>query len=140
MVAYLDSSLVLRALLQGDSGIDQVWTLSDIFSSELLAVECRRAIFREHLQQKLDDEKMLDLFHRLHAILARLQILELDAAIKRRAGEAFPVHVKTLDAMHLATALAVAQEYPDQVVAVFSYDAGMNRAAKVLGLAAPFYS
>ena len=33
----------------------------------------------------------------------------------------------------------VAPEHPDEVVAVFSYDAGMNRAAKVWGLTAPFY-
>jgi hypothetical protein len=54
--------------------------------------------------------------------------------------EAFPVHVKTLDALHLATALAIAAHFRSQTVVVFSYDQTMNRAAKAVGLAAPWIS
>ena len=66
------------------------------------------------------------------------ELLELDVSIKRRAMEAFPVHVKTLDALHLATALAVAAADRTQTVAVFSYDVNMNRAARAVGLSAPW--
>ncbi len=140
MVGYLDSSLVLRAIFAGDNGIDQAWSLEEIYSSELLEIECRRAILRDRSNQLLTDEQTLDQYDRLRELLTRVQLLELDAPIKRRAMEAFPLRVKTLDALHLATALAIAQAYPDELVTVFSYDQGMNRAAKLLGFVAPFYS
>ncbi len=138
MVGYLDSSVALSAILAGDRAIDQIWNLRAVFSSELLEIECRRAIFRDHSIGLLKDEGLLAAFEKLAEILEGAELVALESSIKRRAMEAFPVHVKTLDALHLATALAVASQ--DETVAVFSYDQGMNRAARALGLAAPWYS
>jgi len=50
---------------------------------------------------------------------------------------AFPVSVKTLDALHLASALVVAEKLEDETLLVFSHDEGMNRCARVLGFATP---
>jgi len=50
----------------------------------------------------------------------------------------FPVHIKTLDALHLASALTFAAAYAEETVLVFSHDAGMNRGALALGFPAPF--
>jgi hypothetical protein len=139
LVGYLDSSVVLRALLSGDTGLDQTALLPRV-SSELLEIECRRSILRDRGIGLLDDEKYMEALGSLQTILEETELIELDPSIKRRAMEAFPVHVKTLDALHLATALAVAAHYRDEIVAVFSYDQTMNRAAKALGLAAPWYT
>ena len=49
-----------------------------------------------------------------------------------RAVEPFPVPVRTLDAMHLATALFLAERRQDVVVA--TYDERMRAAARAVGL------
>jgi len=50
---------------------------------------------------------------------------------------AFPVTVKTLDALHLASAEIFAQSRPNEELLVFTRDAGMNRAAAALGFPTP---
>jgi hypothetical protein len=130
----------LRALLLKDVGYRQVQACDALYSSELLQIECRRVLWRDRLAGKLDDAAYSALMVSLEELLSEVGLVALSTEIKHRAMEAFPTHVKTLDALHLATALAVARAYPDETVAVFSYDAGMNRAAKALGLAAPWYS
>ena len=46
----------------------------------------------------------------------------------------FPVNVRTLDALHVATALMVGEDAGG--VALFSHDEGMNRCARSLGITA----
>ena len=48
-------------------------------------------------------------------------------AVKRRSMGAFPVHVKTLDALHLASARVYADASPGQTMPIFSFDTGLNR-------------
>ncbi len=62
-----------------------------------------------------------------------IDLLELDAAVKKRAMEAFPVHVKTLDALHLASALQLLAEEPVEGITVFSHDHTFNLCARALG-------
>lgn len=57
--------------------------------------------------------------------------------MKRRAMESFPVVVKTLDALHLATALAFHGTEGMEIVSVFSHDRSMNLCARALGLSVP---
>lgn len=139
MIAYLDSSVALRAILDEDAAIRRVWELPRVVSSELIEIECRRTFFRYQSERQLKDDELLEALDRMERLVVGLELWELDAPIKRRAMEAFPIRVKTLDALHLSTALAVAQDSADSV-AVFSFDQEMNRAAKALGLAAPWYS
>jgi hypothetical protein len=137
MVAYIDSSAVLDSIFTGSSLLEQPWELGRTFSSELLGIECRRAILRERSLGNLDDENVLDAFDTLARILNETTVMELSPQVKKRAGEAFPMHVKTLDALHLSTALAIKAELEEDV-AVFSHDLGMNRCARLLDLAAPW--
>ena len=54
MLAYLDSSLVLQHILNGDLGIRHAMALENVASSELLEIECRRVLQRYRLQGDLD--------------------------------------------------------------------------------------
>ena len=63
-----------------------------------------------------------------------LDLLELSTQIKQRAMDPFPVQVRTLDALHIATALAVAADASG--TALFSHDKGMNLCARCLGIPA----
>ncbi|MDZ7792194.1 MAG: PIN domain-containing protein [Spirochaetia bacterium] len=138
MVAYVDTSVLLRHILLGDSSIKHVLACERIISSELLEIESRRVIHRYRIDGEIDDEGFIQANTRLNAVLSGISLLALSSAVKRRAMGAFPVHVKTLDALHLASALVYADTSSGQTVLLFSFDTGMNRCAYALGFTAPF--
>jgi hypothetical protein len=137
MVAYLDSSVVLRHILRGEQSIAQAFACGKVVSSELLEIECRRVIHRCRMQGELDDASVAEASARLDAVLAGLSLIALSPPVKRLAMGAFPVRVKTLDALHLASAQVLAERLGEERLLVFSHDAGMNRCARILGFAAP---
>lgn len=140
MVAYLDPSVALRHILKGEAAISQALACDRVVSSELLEIECRRVLHRYRMQGELDDEGMAEASARLDAVLAGISLIALSRSVKRRAMGAFPVSVKTLDALHLASALVLAEKLGDESLLLFSHDESMNRCARVLGFAAPLSS
>lgn len=138
MVGYVDASVLLRHILLGDSSIQHVLECERIMSSELLEIESRRVIHRYRIDGEIDDEGFVLATTRLNEVLSGISLLALSSAVKRRAMGAFPVHVKTLDALHLASALVYADTSPGQNVLIFSFDTGMNRCACAIGFHAPF--
>ena len=138
MVGYLDSSVLLQHILLGDAGIKQVLACDRVISSELLEIECRRVLHRYRMQGNLDDSRYIEALERLERVIAGVSILLLSLKVKKRASEAFPIIIKTLNALHLASALMFQAARPAEYLLIFSYDVGMNRCAKALGLPAPF--
>lgn len=67
--------------------------------------------------------------HRDH-VVEDLEVIEIDASIGRAAGAITPTGMRTLDAIHLATAL---QLLPD-IDAFVTYDDRLADAARALGL------
>lgn len=137
MVAYLDSSLVVRYILKGDATIQDALACETVVSSELLEIECKRVIQRCRMQGELDDLTYVAAVGRLEKLLAGISLVALSSAIKKRAMEAFPVVIKTLDALHIATALVFADNRPGEKLMVFTHDDAMNRCAAVLGFGVP---
>jgi predicted nucleic acid-binding protein len=68
----------------------------------------------------------------LRAFLGRLAFVELSAPVLERALEPFPVPVRTLDALHLASALFLRAQ--GQAVRLATYDDRLARAARGVGL------
>jgi len=134
MVAYLDSSVLLRHLLLGEVTLRHVQAFPRLVSSELLEIECRRVLLRCRMEAQLNDESLVEATKRLDAVLKSIDLLELDAVVKKRAMEAFPVHVKTLDALHLASALQLLAEEPAEGITVFSHGHTFNLCARALGV------
>lgn len=50
--------------------------------------------------------------------------------------ESFPVHVKTLDALHLATILYLRSGEPEEHITLFSHERSLNLYARALGFEA----
>lgn len=138
MVAYLDSSVLLRYILLGDTGLKQVFESSWVISSELLEIECRRVLHRYRLKGNLDDDSFVEALKRLDKVLEGVSIILLSQKVKKRSAETFPVVIKTLDALHLASAIIYQAARPDELLHIFSYDAGMNRCARAIGFQVPF--
>ncbi len=138
MVGYLDSSVLLRNILLGDTGIEQVFESDQVVSCELLEIECRRVLHRYRLQGNLDDDGFVEAVKRLDEVLEGVSIIQLSQKVKKRSSEAFPVVIKTLDAIHLSSALIFKEARPAEFLHIFSYDNGMNRCARALGFQVPF--
>jgi uncharacterized protein len=91
-------------------------------TSELAETELRRVALRA------GDEDAIPLAERL---LAKVTTIPITVTILRRAGALSPPELRSLDAIHIATALAL-----DEVVAEFAcYDARLADAAEGFGLA-----
>ena len=109
MTVYLDTSVVLRALLDPDDA-PSGWGEWDVaYSSELMGVEARRTLDRLRLERALDDDGLADAHDALAATERAIGVMRLTPAVLRRAGQPMPTFVKTLDALHLASALLLAE-------------------------------
>jgi predicted nucleic acid-binding protein len=62
--------------------------------------------------------------------LANIDLVRLDDDLLERATDIEPATVRSLDAIHLATALSIGSD----LAAVVTYDARMSAAAQALGL------
>lgn len=66
---------------------------------------------------------------RARSVLARLALVDLDEEVRRSAAVVKPLELRTLDAIHLATALSLGQD----LGALCAYDARLADAAAAKG-------
>lgn len=105
MIAYLDSSAVLRRLL-GQAGGLREWRLIRLgVSSRLLEVECLRTLDRLRMEGMLDEKPLVRAREALHEVLAAIEVVEVTRTVLARAAQPSPTSLGTLDAIHLCSAL-----------------------------------
>ncbi len=104
MIAYLDSSVVLRVVL-GQPGRIQEWKkITTGVASGLVEVECLRTIDRLQLGGQLSIEQSVVRREAVYHVLEALEVVELTPAVLRRASQPMSTPLGTLDAIHLASA------------------------------------
>lgn len=131
MRVYVDSSVVLRIAL-GEVGTLSEWRrITDPISSELTRIECLRALDRARLQGRLEDRVLARVRADVLEIIDAFALVQLDGSIMSRAAEPFPTLVGTLDALHLASVLAVRAATADLSVATHDHELAV--AAEALG-------
>lgn len=122
MMLYLDTSVALHAILPWGDSRARTWLESvhdggeDICSSTLLQLETVRALRREQLDTG---------YARL--VLDRLHLISIDDGVLRFAAT-IEAHVKSLDAIHLATCSLLGN-----AVTVVTHDVHMSHIAAHLG-------
>lgn len=104
MIAYVDSSVVLRHVLGQPGGLAEWGGITRGVTSGLLEVECLRTIDRLRTSGALQAEDSVARREAVYRIMESLEIVELSPAILRRAGQAMATPLGTLDAIHLSTA------------------------------------
>lgn len=104
MIAYIDSSVILRLAL-GQKPLLREWTqITNGIASALVETECLRTIDRLRHSVELDDRAAAVRHEALYEMLEGLDMVEVTPAILRRAAQPLPVPLGTLDAIHLASA------------------------------------
>lgn len=122
---YVDTSIVLAQLLAEDrTPPASLWSES-LVSSRLLQFELWNRINARDLARSHGEDA--------HHILGRIAFLELTPSVLARALEPFPVPVRTLDALHLASADFMRRQAKELRIA--TYDTRMVEAARRLGIA-----
>jgi len=133
VIAYVESSVVLRLVL-GQPGTLRQWrTLDGGVASALVEVECLRTLDRLRLAEGLRETELARRRETVYRILETLEIVEPTRPILTRAAQPLPVALGTLDAIHLATALAW-RETTETDLAFATHDARLASAARALGL------
>lgn len=121
---YLDTSVLLAEVLAEDHRVPEgLWT-QGLFSSRLIEYETWT---RLHALDRAGSHG-----EATSALLARISKVELAATVLERALEPFPAPVRTLDALHLATALHVRAQRID--VQMATLDRRLAAAARAVGL------
>lgn len=122
----------MRAILR-DGPLLTEWGRWDFaVTSAMFGVEARRTLDRLRLTQVYDDGDMADAMMELMAIERSLSFLAVTNEVLERASRPMPTTVRTLDALHLASAAIVRDEMlPDLVFA--THDRQQAIGARVLG-------
>jgi predicted nucleic acid-binding protein len=132
MRIYFDSSVVLRVVL-GERGRLKEWSrTSEAVTSEITRVECLRALDRLRLEGGMADRELSRRRATTLVVLSGFERVRLNRAVLERAAEPFPVRVRTLDALHVASALLVREKFP--AVRFATHDVDLGAAAQAEGL------
>ena len=133
MIAYLDTSALLRLVLREPGALEQLRTSEALVASELLAVESLRTIDRLRLQGALSADEAAARRAIATDWLEAVDLVLLQRPVLARASEPFPTPLGTLDALHLATAL-VWRDRMRQALVMATHDRDLALAARSFGL------
>jgi predicted nucleic acid-binding protein len=123
-VTYLDSSVALAFLFaETQQPPAELWE-QELFSSRLLQYEVWNRIHARRAEAVVGQQAS--------AIINQVLLLELSPSILARALAPFPLPLRTLDALHLATMVFVRNE--GRAVDLASYDARLLAGASALGI------
>jgi hypothetical protein len=98
-----------------------------------MGLEARRVLDRMRLASTVDDEQVGDFQQELARVERAVGSIALTRAVIRRAGQPMGTPVKTLDTIHLTSALIV-RERRQSAVLFATHDTQQARAARALGL------
>jgi len=106
---YADASALLRVLFAEPGPALPLGRGVVVLSSKLVEVEAARALDRGRLTGHLDDQQTARKHRELAELLGRVHLAPIDDHVVERARQSFPVSVRALDALHVATAELLAR-------------------------------
>ena len=122
---YIDSSVALARLLFEPRAPPLEFWQAPLVSSRLLEYEVWNRVHAYGLAASHGD--------RARSLLIGIELLEMERALLARALEPWPITIRTLDALHLATVEHLRSL--DSSIELASYDNRLLAAAQALGIA-----
>ncbi len=132
MIAYLDSSVLLRMVVGQKDRLRQWREVRQGVASSLVEVECLRTLDRLRLYQGIGHEAIAVRRGAIFRLLEGMELVEPTRPVLARASQPFPTPLGTLDAIHLATAL-LWREGQDRELVMATHDAALGMAARASG-------
>lgn len=135
MNVYLESSAVLAWLLGEEAGHHVRAVLRKaalVTASDLVVLESNRVLIRAVTLGEIDEATAADRLELLNAAAAHWHVWRISPEIVDRARRPFPAEpVRTLDAIHLASALAIRSAVPG--IELLSLDDRIRQSGRQLG-------
>ena len=134
MIAYLDSSVLLRVVLRQQDALAEWRRIERGVASALVEVECLRTLDRLRVAASLADRELARRRQAVYRVLEATEIVEVTRPVLARAAQPMPTALGTLDAIHLATAL-LWREWRGEDLAFATHDTALALAARASGVA-----
>ena len=132
MIAFIDSSVVLRIVL-GQAGRLAEWNrITKGVASALVEVECLRTLDRLSQSGHLSQEDAAIRREAVYRVTAALELVDLTSSVLHRASQPMPAPLGTLDAIHLATA-DMWRESLQKEIFFATHDEALALAARSIG-------
>ena len=130
---YIESSALVAALLERDAeALKSLRATTPQVTSALTLAEAGRAILRARAGERLTPDAERAAVRALRRFERRCYIVAITDDVLARVRRPFPVEpVRTLDALHLATAESLGE--PPQLVTIVTRDVRVRENAKALG-------
>jgi predicted nucleic acid-binding protein len=130
---YIESSALVAALLERDPAARaSLRAKGQLVTSALTLAEASRAVLRARLSGRITDQQERAALLTLRQFARRSYVVSVTEGILAQAGHRFPVEpVRTLDAIHLATAAALGD--PPALVSIVTRDVRVRDNALALG-------
>ncbi|MCC6272423.1 MAG: type II toxin-antitoxin system VapC family toxin [Deltaproteobacteria bacterium] len=114
---YLETSFLLAWLFSESNAKAIARALSKaeaICTSTLTLLEAKRSLIRQESLKRITSAQRSQSLGLLEQASRNWFLMEINFPVKKRASESFPIEpVRSLDAIHLATALQFLEVYPD---------------------------
>jgi len=133
VIAYVDASVLLRVGLGQPDALPEWRHVEQGISSALLMTETLRTLDRLRLRAGLSDAQVASRRGTLLALIASLDLVEVDSVVLNRAAQPMPTELDTLDAIHLATAL-LWKEMTGSTLVMATHDVALGLAAQAYGI------
>ena len=132
MIAYVDSSVLLRIALGQPNALSDWNKIDRGVSSALITTESLRTLDRLRLRAGLADAEVAIRRATILDLIASLELVEIDAIVLDRAAQPMPTELGTLDAIHLASAILWKEALGVDMI-VTTHDVALGLAAKAHG-------
>lgn len=133
MIAYVDSSVLLRVALGQANALPEWREVDRGASSALISTESLRTLDRMRIRAGLSDIEVASRRATILNILDSLELIEIDATVLDRAAQPMPTELGTLDAIHLASALLWREAMQIDPI-LLTHDSALGIAAHAHGL------
>ena len=132
MIFYIDTSVLVRILF-GQKNTWKEWgKWKKAYTSTLERVECRRVTDRFRLELAWNDHTVAHVGNEVRRLESFLTRIAITNSVMERAAMPMPTTIKTLDAIHLASAILLRERRHPNLIFV-SHDQQQIRAAQALG-------
>ena len=133
MIAYLDSSVLLRVILGQRNALKEWARVTHGIASALAEVECLRTLDRLRFTAGYADEVIAERREAAYRLMEAMEVVEITPTVLSRASQPLPTALGTLDAIHLATAI-LWKERAGKDLTMATHDMALAIAAKATGL------
>ncbi len=133
MIAYIDSSVLPRILLDEEGKIEEFKKIERGISSVLLKIECLRTLDQLKFENQYSDDEYIESRSLFLSAFKKISFIKLSNSIVESSCRPWEIPVKSLNAIHLASALQWKQNEEKNLM-FLTHDKRLGNVAKSNGL------